>query len=308
MHYYESVLEAIGHTPLIRLRRIEERFFLHFALYGKLERCNPSGSIKDRAALSMMKDAKKKGLIKNNTLIIEATSGNMGISLAMICAVYKLPLHIYMPEGASLERALMMRAYGAKVILTPQEEGMEGANRRALEEKAQTKDCFMPSQFENRANPLGQVVTGSEIYEELEGDVAAIVAGIGTGGTITGIANYLSRIGAGTSIVGVEPTLDPFVSKHEFGTHKIQGIGPNFIPKILEENLIHQMIQINDEDAYDMTRILAHEEGILGGISSGAALAAAIKLTPNLHKNGNVVVILPDLGERYLTTEGLFDE
>lgn len=308
MHYYESVLEAIGRTPLVRLRRIEERFYLHFALYGKLERSNPSGSIKDRAALAIMKDAKKKGLIKDSTTVIEATSGNMGISLAMICSVYKLAFHVYMPASSSNERVEMMKAFGAEVFLTPAEEGMEGAKNAALEEKARTKDCFMPSQFDNPSNWRAHIVTGNEIYDDLEGDISAVVCGIGTGGTITGIAKVMDRLAVNASIVGVEPASDPFVSKHQFGTHKIQGIGPNFVPSILEENLIHQMVQVTDEDAYEMTKILAKEEGIFAGISSGAALYAAVKLDLRHHKNGNVVVVLPDSGERYLTTEGLFHD
>ena len=306
MHYYRSILETAGHTPLVRLKKIEERFYLPFSLYGKVERTNPSGSIKDRAAISMIRDGKKKGLIKDKTLIIEPTSGNMGISLAMISAYFGLPCHIYMPESASKERVALISAYGAEVILTPASEGMEGAVKRAEEEKKAVKDSFCPSQFDNPANPAGHFMTANEILEDLDGNVSCVVAGIGTGGTITGIAKLYKELGRTTSIVGVEPASSPLLTKDEVGPHKIEGLGPNFKPSILASSLLHAVIDVSDEDAFEGARLLATEEGILSGISSGAALMGALKLEERYHKGGNVVVILPDGGDRYLSVPGLY--
>lgn len=301
MHYYESILQTIGHTPLVRLRKIEERYYLPFALYAKIERSNPSGSIKDRAALSMMEDARKKGLIKEHTLIVEPTSGNTGISLAMICAYYKLPLHIYMPENMSGERVKIMEAYGAKVILTPAGEGMEGALNRAMEEKRSVRDCFCPSQFDNPSNPRAHILTAREIVEDLEGNVSCVVAGIGTGGTISGIAKYFKESGLTTTIVGVEPLSSPLINKAVSGPHKIEGIGANFVPKVLDLPLIHNVLDISDEDAFEGVKLLLEEEGIFAGISSGAALMGALSLDEKNHHNGNVVVIFPDGGEKYVS-------
>ncbi len=309
MHYYGSVLETVGHTPLVRLKKIEERFYLRFALYGKMESFNPGGSVKDRTALSMIRDAKKKGLIKDTTLIIEPTSGNTGIALAMICAYLGLPLHIYMPDNASKERIAFMRAYGAKVILTPAKEGMSGAISRAEEEKKNVRDSFCPSQFSNLANPAAHyMTTGREILGDLDGNVSCVVGGVGTGGTLSGIARLFKDLGRTTSFVAVEPASSPLLTKQVSGPHKIEGLGPNFVPKTLSEELLHTVMDITDDDAFEGTRLLAREEGILAGVSSGAAVMAAVKLEERYHHNGNVVVILPDSGDRYLSLDGLFDE
>lgn len=307
MHYFGSILETAGRTPLVRLKKIEKRFYLGYALFGKVESFNPGGSVKDRAAMSMMTDAKKKGLVKDKTLIIEPTSGNTGISLAMICAYLDLPLHIYMPETASKERVQIIKAYGGEVILTPAEEGMKGAVDRAMEEKKAVKDSFMPSQFTNLANPMAHfLTTGNEIIADLDRNLSCVVAGIGTGGTISGIAKVIKEYGMSTSIVGVEPASSPLLTKRYAGSHKIQGLGANFVPETLNETCLHTVIDVTDDDAYEGARILAQEEGIFAGISSGAALMAAVRLEERYHHNGNVVVILPDGGDRYLSVEGLY--
>ena len=242
--------------------------------------------------------------MKDGALVIEPTSGNTGIGLAMCCAVLGHPLHIYMPSSASKERISMMEAFGAKVILTPSEKGMAGSIEAAEAEKKATQGSFIPGQFSNKDNPKAHFeTTGPEIYEAMEGKIGAIVAGIGTGGTITGIAQYLKSRGSNAKIIGVEPLSSPLLSRGIAGPHLIQGIGPNFVPEALDRSLLDEVIDISDEEAYEGTRLLAHKEGILAGISSGAALMAVKKAVVI---EGPAVVILPDNGERYLSVEGLF--
>lgn len=300
----QNILEAIGGTPLVELKAIEAEFGLRFPLFAKIERFNPTGSIKDRTAYWLLKEAKRKGELKDGALVIEPTSGNTGIGLAMCCAVLGHPLHIYMPSSASKERISMMEAFGAKVILTPSEKGMAGSIEAAEAEKKATQGSFIPGQFSNKDNPKAHFeTTGPEIYEAMEGKIGAIVAGIGTGGTITGIAQYLKSRGSNAKIIGVEPLSSPLLSRGLAGPHLIQGIGANFVPEALDRSLLDEVIDISDEEAYEGTRLLAHKEGILAGISSGAALMAVKKA---MVIDGPAVVILPDNGERYLSVEGLF--
>ena len=299
-----SILETIGQTPLVRLSRIEEEYNLPYRLYAKVERFNPTGSIKDRAAYYLIKEAKRKGILQDGGLVIEPTSGNTGIGLAMVCAVLGHPLHIYMPSSASEERVQMMEAYGAKVILTSGQEGMKGAVEAANKELNATPGAFLAGQFDNPDNALAHYqTTGPEIEEQLDGQIDALIASIGTGGTITGIARYFKDKGISAKIIGVEPFESPLLSKGYAGPHLIQGIGANFIPKVLDRSLLDEVIDVTSKDAYEGARILAKKEGILAGISSGSALMAALqtKLT------GNVVIILPDNGERYLSVKGLYE-
>lgn len=299
-----SILETIGHTPLVRLENIEREYGLPYSLYAKLERFNPTGSIKDRTAYYLIKEAKRKLDLPEGGLVIEPTSGNTGIGLAMVCAVLGHPLHIYMPSSASKERIQMMEAYGAKVILTPGQEGMKGAVEAAKKELASTPGSFLAGQFDNPDNALAHYeTTGPEIVEQLDGKIDALIASIGTGGTITGIARYFKEKAILAKIIGVEPTESPLLTKGYAGPHLIQGIGANFIPKVLDRSLLDEVIDIASADAYEGTRILAKKEGILAGISSGSALMAALKSD----LKGNVVVILPDNGERYLSVKGLYE-
>lgn len=306
--YKESILDCIGNTPLIKLNHIMKKYHLNFNLFAKVERFNPTGSIKDRASLYMIIDALDKNIINKDTLIIEPTSGNTGIGLAMICAYLNLRCHIYMPSNSSIERVKMMSAFGANVILTDAKLGMKGAVEAALEENKTNKNSFIPSQFENKANPLSHYeTTAKEILFDLNSQVDCLVAGIGTGGTISGIAKYFKESNLNTKIIGVEPLSSPLLTKGYASSHKIQGIGANFIPENLNRELIDLIIDISDEEAFKGAKILAQIEGIFAGISSGASLMAALKLNTEEYKNKNIVIILPDNGERYLSVEGLYD-
>lgn len=303
-----NLLESIGHTPLVRLKNIEKMYHLPYKIFAKLERNNPSGSIKDRAALYIVKDAIKEGLINKDSTIIEATSGNMGISLAMISSVLNLKCLIIMPENASKERKQMIEAYGAKVILTKKEEGMEGSVKLANELAKNIKNSFLTSQFNNSSNSKAHYITTSkEILKDLNNNLDVFIAGIGTGGTISGCAKRFKKSLKDVEIIGVEPKSSPLLNKGYASSHKIQGLGPNFIPNILNTNLIDRIINVRDEDAYEFSRILAKQEGILAGISSGAALFAATTLNKELYKGKNICIVLPDSGERYLSVEGLYE-
>ncbi len=304
MNVKSNVLEAIGNSPLIRLKKIEKTLSLSCCLFAKCERFNPSGSVKDRAALSIIEKAEKEGLLKEGDMIVEATSGNMGISLAMIAASKGYKIRIYMPENSSKERKLMMEAYGAEVILTPKEEGMNGAVIRA--EKEASSHTFLAHQFENLANPEAHKKTGEEIYNDLDGKIDVFLAGIGTGGTISGTAKYLKQRVPSIKIIGVEPASSPLLAKGITGSHALQGLGPNFIPKTLDSSLLDEVIDIEDEEGKEGARMLAKEEGILAGISSGAALMGALKYIKKYNFCGNIVIVLPDNGERYLSVEGLY--
>jgi len=302
MKIYNSILDGIGDTPLVRLNSITSS--LKSKLYGKLESKNPGGSVKDRISLSMITEAEKQGIITKETVIIEPTSGNTGIGLALVSAVKNYRLILTMPESMSIERRRLLKAYGAELILTPAAEGMKGAIKRAEELASQIPNAFIPQQFQNISNPrIHAETTGPEIWKATEGKIDIIVAGVGTGGTITGIAEYIKPLKTTFKVVAVEPFDSPVLSGGKSGSHKIEGIGAGFIPKILRMDLIDEVIKVKYEDAVKTSRLLAKKEGILAGISSGAATYAALQVAKRSeNENKTVVVILPDTGERYLTT------
>ncbi len=305
---YQNILDAIGNTPLIRLKNIETKFNLPFHLFAKLERSNPSGSVKDRAAYYIIKDGIEKGLIDEETTIIEATSGNMGISLAMVASALHLKCIIAMPSNASVERMQMMKAYGANLHLSEATLGMKGSVELANKLAKNIENHFLANQFANESNIKAHYETTSiEILKDLNDKLDVFIAGIGTGGTLIGNAKRFKEIDDKIEIIGVEPLNSPLLNQGKHGVHKIQGIGANFVPTILDLNLIDKVLDIKDEEAYEMSKILAKEEGILVGISSGAALAASLKLNEEKYKNKNVCIILPDNGERYLSVEGLYE-
>ena len=302
-----SVLETIGKTPLIRLNRLTADS--KAIVVAKLESRNPGGSIKDRICLSMVNEAEKQGLIKPGTVIIEPTSGNTGIGLAMVAAVKGYRLILTMPETMSIERRTLLKAYGAELVLTPGPDGMGGAIKKADELAANTPNSFVPQQFKNLANPkIHKETTGPEIWNDTDGKVDVIVAGVGTGGTVTGIAQYIKPLKNTFKAVAVEPAYSPVLSGGKKGPHKIQGIGAGFVPDVLKLDLVDEIIKVKDEDAFQTARLLAKKEGILAGISSGAAAFAALELAKRPENAGKlIVVILPDTGERYLST-ALFQE
>ncbi len=294
-----GILEAIGNTPLIELRTKKN-------LFAKLEMSNPGGSVKDRAALSIITDAENRGLLDSKTTVIEATSGNTGIALAMICAIRGYECFLAMPESMSIERRKIMQAYGAKIELTPPEKGMRGAIERIDELQHDIPKTFVASQFSNSANVAAhEFGTGPEIIEALEGKIDAFVAGIGTGGTITGVAKALKTAGIPARIIGIEPEESAVLSGKPSGKHGIQGIGAGFVPEILDLELLHEIRRIDTTTAIQAARLLAEKEGILGGISSGAAYWIATQITYELGENANVVTLFPDGGFKYLST-GLF--
>jgi len=303
----ENILELIGSTPLVKLNRIVDDSMSD--IYAKLESFNPGGSIKDRICLSMIEDAEKRGILKPGTTIIEPTSGNTGIGLAMVAAVKGFKLILTMPETMSLERVYILESYGAKVILTPGMDGMIGAVKKAEELVKQTPDSFMPHQFENPANPeIHRKTTAQEILKSLDGRLDALVAGVGTGGTITGVGEALKSSDPNIKIVAVEPADSAVISGGKAGPHNIQGIGAGFIPKVLKADIIDRVITVTDEDAYSLSERLAREEGIFVGISAGAAASAALNIAQEMGKGKTVVVILPDTGERYFSTQQHFKE
>lgn len=301
-----NVFELIGKTPVVKLNKIVDSEWAE--IYLKLEFFNPGGSVKDRVAFSMIENAEKEGKLKKGSVIIEPTSGNTGIGLAMVGAAKGYKVIIVMPDTMSMERRMLLTAYGAEVILTPGKLGMEGAIKKAEELVKQNKNYFMPQQFENFANPLiHEETTAKEIIEDFNDGLDAFVAGVGTGGTITGVGEILKNKFSSINIVAVEPYLAAVLSGKEPGPHKIQGIGAGFIPKVLNRDIIDKVITVKDEDAFEMTRLLAKKEGILGGISTGASLWAAIEIAKKLGKGKKVLAIAPDSGERYLSTQ-LFRE
>lgn len=306
--YKNSVVKAIGETPLIKLENIIKKYELTFNLFAKLERSNPSGSVKDRAAYFIIKDALEDKRINKDSIIIEATSGNMGISLSMIAASFDLKCIICMPENASKERVMMMKAYGAEVILTKKSEGMAGSVKFAEELGRKYKNSFLAHQFENLSNVKAHYETTSwEILKDLEGKLDVFMAGVGTSGTLIGNAKRFKEVNSSIEIIGIEPKFSPLLNKGISGPHLIQGLGPNFLPKIYEKDLVDRVIDITNEEAYEGSRELAKVEGLLCGISSGAALMGALKLDKEKYKNKNVVIILPDNGERYLSVENLYE-
>ena len=299
---FNNVLETIGKTPLIRLNRLTSG--LKATVVGKLESRNPGGSVKDRICLSMINEAEKLGLIKPGTVIIEPTSGNTGIGLAMVAAVKGYRLILTMPETMSIERRSLLRGYGAELVLTPGPEGMSGAIKKAEALAAETPNSFVPQQFKNLANPkIHRETTGPEIWSATDGRVDVLVAGVGTGGTITGITQYIKPLKPSFKAIAVEPAASPVLSGGAKGPHKIQGIGAGFIPDVLKRELIDEIIKVKDDAALQTARLLAKTEGLLVGISSGAAVWAALEVAKRKESNGKlIVVILPDTGERYLST------
>lgn len=296
-----DITELIGNTPLVRLNRVSQG--LPARIVAKLESYNPLSSVKDRIGVSMIEAAEEAGLIMEDTIIVEPTSGNTGIGLALICAVRGYKLIIIMPENMSLERRQLLAALGAELILTPGVEGIPGAVREAEKLVTENPNYFMPHQFKNPANPqIHRETTAEEIWEDTDGEVDVVVAGVGTGGTITGIAEALKLRRSGFKAIAVEPDESAVLSGGKPGGHRIQGIGAGFIPEVLRLDLIDEVVRVSDEDARVMTRRLAREEGILAGISSGAATWASLEIARRQESKGKlIVVILPDTGERYLT-------
>ncbi len=304
MIIFNSITELIGNTPLFKPENYMRAHGCCANLLLKLEYLNPAGSIKDRAALSMIEDAEKSGRLKPGGTIIEPTSGNTGIGLAAIAASRGYRAVIVMPDSMSVERQKLMRVYGALVVLTPGSEGMAGAIKRAEELQKDTEGSIIAGQFVNSANPDAHIkTTGPEIWEDTDGEVDILVAGVGTGGTITGVGKYLKEKNKDIKIVAVEPETSPLLSKGVAGKHGLQGIGANFVPEILDKDIIDEIITVSDEKAYEAGREMATREGILVGITSGAALFAAKELSKRAENAGkNIVVIMPDTGDRYLST------
>jgi cysteine synthase A len=299
---YRSVLETVGNTPLIRLQRVTAGFKCTVAV--KLESRNPGGSIKDRICLSMIDKAEKQGLINAETVLIEPTSGNTGIGLAMVAAVRGYRLILTMPDTMSEERRKLLKAYGAELVLSPGAGGMKGAVKTAEELAASIPNSFIPQQFQNLANPkIHRETTGPEIWNDSEGKVDILVAGVGTGGTITGVAEYIKPLKPQFQAIAVEPEKSPVLSGGNAGAHKIQGIGAGFVPDVLKLDLVDEVVTVQDEEASQMSRLLAEKEGLLVGISSGAAVFAALQVARRPENAGKLLVtILPDTGERYLST------
>ncbi|MCI9193402.1 MAG: cysteine synthase A [Acutalibacter muris] len=302
---FTSADQLIGHTPLLELRRLEEKLGLQARLIAKLEAMNPAGSVKDRVARALLDDAEKHGILKPGSVIIEPTSGNTGIGLCAVAAARGYRVIIVMPETMSAERRLLMKAYGAELVLTEGGAGMAGAIAKAEELHKDMPGSFIPGQFVNPSNPAAHfMTTGPEIWEDTEGNIDVFVAGVGTGGTITGTGKYLKGLNPRIKIVGVEPDGSPVLSGGQAGPHKIQGIGAGFIPETLDASVMDEVVRVKDKDAFELSRLMGRTEGFLVGISSGAALWAAVeqaKLPENRGKT--LVALLPDGGDRYLSTE-----
>lgn len=306
---YTSADQLIGHTPLLELTHIESKYNLKAKVLAKLEYFNPAGSVKDRIAKKMLDDAEKAGKINKDTVIIEPTSGNTGIGLASVAAARGYHLIIVMPETMSIERRKIMKAYGAELVLTPGATGMPGAIKKANELAEQYPNSYIPSQFSNPSNPQAHYeTTGPEIWEDTDGNVDFLVAGVGTGGTLTGTGKYLREKKPDVQIIAVEPKTSPVLSEGHSGPHKIQGIGAGFVPDVLDTKLYNEVIPVDNDDAFELGKVVGHQEGVLVGISSGAALKAAIEVAQREENAGKtIVVIFPDTGDRYLSTP-LFSE
>lgn len=304
-HIHDDVTGLIGRTPVVRLRRIAGPGSAEILV--KLESFNPGGSVKDRIALAMVEAAERSGRLRPGATIVEPTSGNTGVGLAMVAAAKGYRLILTMPETMSVERRRLLQAFGAHLILTPGAEGMPGAIRKAQEVVQERADCFMPQQFENPANPeIHRATTAREILEQTDRRLDAFVAGVGTGGTVTGVGEVLKKQIAGIRVIAVEPADSPVLSGGNPGPHKIQGIGAGFVPRVLNTAAYDRVIQVKSDDAFAMASRLAREEGILAGISSGAAAVAAVQVAEELGKGKRVLAVLPDTGERYLSIESMF--
>ena len=301
---YTSADQLIGRTPLLELTNIEKEFGLQAKVIAKLESFNPAGSAKDRVGKAMIDDAEKRGILNKASVIIEPTSGNTGIGLASVAAARGYRVIIVMPDTMSVERRQLMKAFGAELVLTDGSKGMKGAIEKAEELAREIPNSFIPSQFDNPANSEAhRTTTGPEIYEDTDGEVDIFVAGVGTGGTITGVGEFLKDKKPEVKIVAVEPASSPFLSKREAGPHKIQGIGAGFVPKVLNTEIYDEIITVTNEDAFATGKLIGQKEGFLVGISSGAAAWAAIELAKQPENNGKtIVVLLPDTGDRYLST------
>lgn len=298
MKIAQNILELIGNTPLVKINRLNDG---NSIVWAKVESFNPAGSVKDRPALNMIKDAENRGLINKDTVIIEPTSGNTGIGLAMVCAVKGYRLILTMPETMSLERRKLLQAYGAELVLTEGAKGMQGAVDKANELKKEFGNSFIPQQFSNPANPkIHELTTAEEIWQDTDGKVDIVIGGVGTGGTISGISRALKLKNPNIKSVAVEPETSQMLAKGIAGPHKIQGIGANFVPDNFDKNVVDEIFAVSNEDALETARLCAKKEGILCGISSGAALYAAIEYSKR-NENKTIVVILPDTGERYLS-------
>ena len=303
-HYYNSALELIGNTPLVEAANIEKSENLQATVLIKLEYLNPAGSIKDRAAKAMIEDAEEKGFLKEGSVIIEPTSGNTGIGLAAIAAVRGYRIILTMPETMSMERRNILKAYGAELVLTDGAKGMKGAIEKAEELAREIPDSFIPGQFVNPANPAAhRATTGPEIWKDTDGKVDILVAGVGTGGTITGAGEYLKEMSPAVQIFAVEPEGSPVLSEGKAGKHGIQGIGAGFVPDVLNTSIYNEVLRVKEDEAYAAARLLARKEGVLVGISSGAALHGAIELAKRPENREKVIVaVLPDSGDRYYST------
>ena len=303
-HIYTSAHQLIGHTPLLELTHIEEKLGLKAKILAKLELFNPAGSVKDRVALTMIEDAEASGALKPDSVIIEPTSGNTGIGLAAVAAARGYRMIVVMPDSMSMERRLLMTAYGAGLVLTPGAKGMAGAIAKADELAAEIPNSFIPGQFVNPSNPKAhRETTGPEIYDDTDGNVDIFVAGVGTGGTITGVGEYLKSRNPAVQVVAVEPSDSPVLSGGQAGPHKLQGIGAGFVPEVLNTQVYNEVFPVTSEEAYAGGRLMGRSEGVLVGISSGAALHAAIQVAKRPENEGKtIVVLLPDTGDRYLST------
>lgn len=309
MKVYQKIIDTIGNTPLVELSNLESKYNLKAKIIAKVEYFNPGGSVKDRIAKAMIEKAEKEGLINKDTVLVEPTSGNTGIGLSMVAASKGLKIILTMPETMSIERRNLLKAYGAELVLTEGSKGMKGAIAKAEELAKEIPNSFIPSQFTNMANPnIHYLTTGPEIFKDLDGNIDYLVAGVGTGGTLSGTGKYLKENKPSVKVVAVEPETSPVLSKGTPGPHKIQGIGAGFVPQTLDTSIYDEIITIGNEEAMEMGKESARTEGLLVGISSGAAIKAAIKLAQREENAGKtIVVILPDTGERYLST-AMFQE